>query len=115
MSLHPTVVQFRPVLCNVTSPILWLLTQPSTRPLSQPGVINRMQVLGLRGDPGVSETLGSRGSFLRQQLQHGEQEGAEVGSFLPGPLILIQEDLQQTPRLQLGDASQLPCQEYNCE
>lgn len=63
----------------------------------------------------MSETLGSRGSSLRQQLQHGEQEGAELGSLLLGPLILIQQDLQQTPRLQLGDASQLPCQEYNGE
>lgn len=27
--------------------------------------------LSLRGDPGVFQTLGSRGSFLRQQLQHG--------------------------------------------
>lgn len=59
------------------------------------------------------QALGGCGSFLRQQLQHGQQEGAELGGLLPRPLVLIQQDLQQTPRLQLGDVSQLPCEEYD--
>lgn len=65
--------------------------------------------LSLRGDPGVFQTLGSRGSSLRQQLQHGQEEGAELGRVLLAPLVLVQQDLQQAPRLQLCDASQLSC------
>lgn len=50
--------------------------------------------LYLRGDPGVFQTLGGRGSFLWQQLQHGQEEGAEPGGLLLTPLVLVQQDLQ---------------------
>lgn len=50
--------------------------------------------LYLRGDPGVFQTLGGRGSFLGQQLQHGQEEGAELGGLLLTPLVLVQQDLQ---------------------
>lgn len=57
--------------------------------------------LYLRGDPGVFQALGSRGSFLWQQLQHGQEERAELGGVLLTPLVLVQQDLQKAPGLQL--------------
>lgn len=48
----------------------------------------------LGGDPGVFQTLGRRGSFLWQQLQHGQEERAELGGVLLAPLVLVQQDLQ---------------------
>lgn len=59
--------------------------------------------LALRADPGVLQTLGSRGSPLRLQLQHGEEEGAEAGRGLLAPLVLVHQDVHQAPRGQLGD------------
>lgn len=100
VSLHLTTVPVQgcPVICFV-------LTGSSPPAPSSPWVLNKTEVLCLGGDPGVFQALGGCGSFLRQQLQHGQQEGAELGGFLPRPLVLIQQDLQQTPRLQLGDVS----------
>lgn len=57
--------------------------------------------------PGVFEALCSGGSFLRHYLQHGLQERAELDGFFPGPLVLIQQDLDQTPRLQLRNVPQV--------
>lgn len=67
--------------------------------------LHKTELVCLGGDPGVFQTLGSCGSFLWQQLQHGQEERAELDGFLLRPLVLIQQDLKQTPRLQLGDAS----------
>lgn len=58
-------------------------------------------------DPGVFQTLGSGGSFLWKQLQHGEEEGAELERFLAWPFIFIQQDFTQTPWLQLCDVPQM--------
>lgn len=61
--------------------------------------------LALGADPGVLQTLGSCGSSLRLQLQHSEEEGAEAGRVLLAPLVLVHQDVQQAPRLQLGDVA----------
>lgn len=66
------------------------------------GVCNGWRV-PLEGKPGVAQALCSRGSLLWDQLQHGNQEVSEALGFFPGPLVLVDQDLQQAPRLQLGD------------
>lgn len=81
------------VTCDVSDPA-------PERELSH-WALNKTEPACLGYDPGVFETLGSGGSFLWQQLQHGEEEGAELGGFLPWPLVLIQQDLKQAPWLQL--------------
>lgn len=63
----------------------------------------------LEGEPGVAQTFRSRGSLFRDQLQHGKQEVCEALCFFTGPLVLVDQHLQQTPRLQLGDVFQIPC------
>lgn len=55
----------------------------------------------------MGEALGSRGPPLRHQVQHGQQEGAEVVRLLFGPLVLLNQHVEQTPRLQLGDVTQV--------
>lgn len=81
------------------------MLQPLYSPVCPSLVLSRaldtMQAAFLQGNPGVFETLGSSGSFIWQELQHGQEEQAELGCFLPPPLIFIQQDLKQTPRLQL--------------
>lgn len=57
----------------------------------------------LEGEPGVAQALGRRGSFLWDQLQHGDQEVGEALGFFSGPLVLVYQHLQQAPGLQLGD------------
>lgn len=61
----------------------------------------------LEGEPGVAQALGSSCSFLRDELQHGKKKVCEGLCFLPRPFILILQNLQQTPRLQLGDVLQI--------
>lgn len=61
----------------------------------------------LEGEPGVAQALCGRGSLLRDQLQHGKQEVGEALGFFAGPLVLVDQHLQQAPRLQLGDVLQI--------
>lgn len=63
----------------------------------------------LEGKPGVAQALCGRGSLLWDQLQHGEQEVGEALGFLTGPLVFVDQHLQQAPRLQLGDVFQIAC------
>lgn len=63
----------------------------------------------LGGEPGVAQAFCSRGSLFRNQLQHGKQEVCEALRFFAGPLILVDQHLQETPRLQLGDVFQITC------
>lgn len=63
----------------------------------------------LEGKPGVAQALCGRGSLLWDQLQHREQEVGEALGFLAGPLVLVDQHLQQAPRLQLGDVFQIAC------
>lgn len=62
---------------------------------------------GLCVEPGVLQALRRRGSPVGLQLQHGQQEVAELGGLVQGPLVLLQQHLEQTPRLQVGNVSQL--------
>lgn len=55
----------------------------------------------------MGEALGSCGPALRHQVQHGQQEAAEVVRLLFGPLVLLNQHVEQTPRLQLGDVTQV--------
>lgn len=64
---------------------------------------------GLRIEPRVPETLSSGGPLLRDEFQHRQQEVCEAGSLLLGPLILLYQNLQEAPRLQLGDVFQVTC------
>lgn len=66
----------------------------------------------LRCDPGVAEALGSCSSFLGNQIQHGEEEAAEALRLLPRPLVLLHQDLQEPPWLQLSDVPQLTCETH---
>lgn len=61
----------------------------------------------LEGEPRVAQALCRRGSFLWDQLQHGNKEVGEALSFFAGPLVLVNQHLQQAPRLQLGDVFQI--------
>lgn len=61
----------------------------------------------LEGEPRVAQALSCSGSLLRDQLQHGEQEVCEALCLFPGPLVLVDQYLQQTPRLQLCDVFQV--------
>lgn len=62
---------------------------------------------GLGVQPRMPETLSGSGSLLRHELQHGQQEICEASSLLLRPLILLHQNLQKTPRLQLGDVFQV--------
>ncbi len=53
----------------------------------------------LEGEPWVAQALCCRGSLLWNQLQHGDQEVGEALSFFTGPLVLVDQHLQQAPRL----------------
>lgn len=64
---------------------------------------------GLGIEPRVAETLSSSGPLLRDELQHGQQEICEASSLLLRPLILLHQNLQKAPRLQLGDVFQVTC------
>lgn len=64
---------------------------------------------GLGTQPRVAETLGGSGPLLRDELQHGQQEGGEARGLLLRPLVLLHQDLQETPGLQLGDVLQVAC------
>lgn len=57
----------------------------------------------------MAQALCGRGSLLRDQLQHGNQEVGEALGFFSGPLVLVNQHLQQAPRLQLGDVFQITC------
>lgn len=61
----------------------------------------------LCAQPGVLQALGGRGPALGLQLQHGQQEVAELGGLVQGPLVLLQQNLKEAPRLQVGDVPQL--------
>lgn len=58
-------------------------------------------LVSLGDDPGMFQTLGSCGSFLRHQFQHGQEERAELGGFLSRPLVLIYQDFKEAPRFEL--------------
>lgn len=55
----------------------------------------------------MAQALCGRGSLLWDQLQHGKQEVSEALGFFTGPLVLVNQHLQQAPRLQLGDVFQI--------
>lgn len=57
--------------------------------------------------PRVLQALRCRRSPLRLQLQHGQQEITELSRLIQRPLVLLQQNLEQTPRLQVGDVTQL--------
>lgn len=57
----------------------------------------------------MKQALGGGSSLLRDQLQHGKQEVSEALGFFSGPLVLVDQHLQQAPRLQLGDVFQIAC------
>lgn len=61
----------------------------------------------LEGEPGVTQALRGCGSLLWDQLQHGKQEVSKALGFFTGPLVLVNQHLQQAPRLQLGDVFQI--------
>lgn len=61
----------------------------------------------LRVQPGVPQALRRRGPPVRLQLQHGQQEVAELSRLVQRPLVLLQQHLEQAPRLQVGDVTQL--------
>lgn len=63
----------------------------------------------LEGEPGVAQAVCGCGSFLRDQLQHGQEEVSEALGLFVGPLVLLHQHLQQTPRLQLSDVFQITC------
>lgn len=48
-------------------------------------------------------------SFLWYKFQHGEEEVAELSRLLQRPLVLLQQHLEQSPRLQVTDVPQLTC------
>lgn len=52
------------------------------------------------------QALRRRGPALGLQLQHGEQKVAELGRLVQGPLVLLQQDLEQAPRLQVGNVAE---------
>ena len=56
----------------------------------------------------MGEALGGTGPLLGDQVQHGQQEGAEGDGLLLGPLVLLHQHLEQPPGLQLGDVAELP-------
>lgn len=67
----------------------------------------REEQLGV--DPRVAEAVACRGSLLGYHLQHGQQEMGEVAGVLVRPSVLFNQHVEQRPRLQLGDVSQLAC------
>lgn len=66
-----------------------------------------MHKLPLRCEPWVGEALGRCSPPFRHQVQHGQEEAAEGVGLLFGPLVLFYQDVKQTPRLQLGDVTQV--------
>lgn len=58
-------------------------------------------------EPRVREAEGCRGPSLRDQVQHWQQKTAEVVSFFFWPLVLFNQNVEQTPRLQFGDVTQI--------
>lgn len=61
----------------------------------------------LRCEPGVAEALSSRSSFLRNQIQHGDEKAAETLRLLFLPLVLLHQDVQKPPGLQLSDVPEV--------
>lgn len=57
--------------------------------------------------PGVLQALRRRRSAVRLHFQHGKQEVTELRRLVQRPLVLLQQDLEQTPRLEVGDVTQL--------
>lgn len=58
-------------------------------------------------EPWMGEALGCCGPPFRHQVQHGQQEAAEVVGLLFRPLVLFYQHVEQTPRLQLGNVTQV--------
>lgn len=63
-------------------------------------------------EPWVGQTLSCCGPPLRHQVQHGQQKAAETVRLLFGPLVLFYQDVEQTPRLQLGDVTQVAWEKH---
>lgn len=61
----------------------------------------------LEGEPRVAQAVCCSGSLLGDQLQHGKQEVGEAVGLFARPLVLVDQHLQQTPRLQLCDVFQV--------
>lgn len=57
--------------------------------------------------PRVLQTLCCGRPAVRLQLQHGQQEVTELSRLIQRPLVLLQQNLEKTPRLQTGDVTQL--------
>lgn len=62
--------------------------------------------------PRVLQTLCCGHPAVRLQLQHGQQEVTELSRLIQRPLILLQQNLEKTPRLQTGDVTQLAWDRY---
>lgn len=60
-------------------------------------------------DPGVAEAIARCGPLLGYHLQHRQQEMGEVAGVFMRPSVLFYQDVEQRPRLQLGDVPQLAC------
>lgn len=88
--VHPSADR---VQCDPMFPALLLITVHL--------VLNKTHSVCLGDDPGVFQTLSSCRSFFRPQLQHGEEERAELDGFVLRPLVLIEQYLMQAPGLQL--------------
>ena len=61
-----------------------------------------------RLQPGVTEAVGGRRTLLGVEVQHRQEKVGEGVGLDFRPLVLLHEDLVQSPRLQLGDVTQLP-------
>lgn len=70
-------------------------------------VCRRVNRWSLGREPRVREAEGCCGPSLRNQVQHWQQKTAEVMSFFLWPLVLFYQNIEQPPRLQLGDVTQI--------
>ena len=70
------------------------------------------------GQERMLDTILRRGSLVRVKGQHRDEPVGEGLGHLLLPLVLVCQHLEQGPRLQLGDISQLavfPCRKKYCE
>ena len=55
------------------------------------------------------QTLEGGGAPVGVELEHGEEEGAELVGLLLFPLVLLHQNVSQLPHLQPADVAQLAC------
>ena len=60
-------------------------------------------------EPGVLEALEGGGAPVGVELEHGEEEGAELLRLLLIPLVLLHQNVPQFPHLQPADVAQFAC------